>query len=61
MVYYPLALHNQKAYLQEGVTDENFPVTMELCSSVISLPMHTELKEDDLVYIVDSVKEFLRK
>lgn len=60
MVYYPLALHNQKAYLQEGVTDEKFPVTMELCSNVISLPMHTELKEDDLNYIVDSVKEFLR-
>lgn len=61
MVYYPLALHNQKAYLQEGVTDEKFPVTMELCNSVISLPMHTELKEDDLNYIVDSVKEFLSK
>ena len=61
MVYYPLALHNQKAYLQEGVTDEKFPVTMELCSSVISLPMHTELKTEELNYIIESVKEFIRK
>ncbi len=61
MIYYPLALHNQKAYLQEGVTDSQFPVTMELCSNVISLPMHTELKEDDLDYIIDAVKEFVEK
>lgn len=61
MVYYPLALHNQKAYLQEGVTDAQFPVTMELCSSVISLPMHTELDQEQLDYIIESVKEFLKK
>jgi len=61
MIYYPLALHNQKAYLQEGVTDAQFPVTMELCNSVISLPMHTELDNEQLQYIVDSVKEFLRQ
>lgn len=61
MIYYPLALHNQKAYLQEGVTDAKFPVTMELCKSVISLPMHTELETEQLDYIIESVKEFLRK
>lgn len=61
MVYYPLALHNQKAYLQEGVTDAQFPVTVELCSSVISLPMHTELDKEQLDYIIESVKEFLKK
>ncbi len=61
MIYYPIALHNQKAYLQEGVTDQNFPVTMELCNSVISLPMHTELEEEQLKYITEAVIEFCEK
>ena len=61
MVYYPIALHNQKAYLQDGVTDNDFPVTMDLCASVISLPMHTELEEEQLKYITDAVIEFCNK
>ncbi len=61
MVYYPIALHNQKAYLQEGVTDNDFPVTMDLCTCVISLPMHTELEEDQLKYITDAVIEFCKQ
>jgi len=61
MVYYPIALHNQKAYLQEGVTDKDFLITMELCASVISLPMHTELEQDQLEYITNAVIEFCNK
>ena len=58
MIYYPVALHNQKAYAQKGVGDELFPATMDLCAKVISLPMHTELDEDQLNYITDSVLSF---
>lgn len=61
MVYYPLALHNQKAYKQDGVYDEQFPVTMELCGCVISLPMHTELKKEEQDYIIKTVKEFINR
>jgi len=61
MIYYPVALHNQKAYKREGVSDEDFPVTMELCDCVISLPMHTELDNEQLEYITNSVKEFFNK
>jgi dTDP-4-amino-4,6-dideoxygalactose transaminase len=61
MIYYPVALHNQKAYKRDGVSDVDFPVTMDLCDSVISLPMHTELDNEQLVYITNSVKEFYNK
>ena len=61
MVYYPVPLHNQKAYKRAGITDNQFPVTMELVGSVISLPMHTELDEEQLNYIVSNVKEFFKK
>ncbi len=59
MIYYPVPLHNQKAYKVEGVKDESFPITNQLCESVISLPMHTELDEEQLNYITNAVKTFI--
>ena len=58
MVYYPVPLHHQKAYIRPEFDDKNYPVTLELCNSVLSLPMHTELDENQLEYITESVKEF---
>ncbi len=61
MVYYPVPLHSQKAYAQYGYKHEDFPVTNALSESVISLPMHTELTEDQQQYIVDAIKEFINQ
>ena len=58
MIYYPVPLHEQKAYIRPEFNDKDYPVTMELCDCVISLPMHTELNENQLKYITQSVKEF---
>ena len=58
MVYYPVPLHSQKAYTREEYKDENFPVTMGLCKSVISLPMHTELDEEQLEFITTTVLSY---
>ncbi|MEE4215433.1 MAG: DegT/DnrJ/EryC1/StrS family aminotransferase, partial [Bacteroidales bacterium] len=60
MVYYPVPMHLQKAYLREGMAKEEFPVTNELCSSVLSLPMHTELNIDQLQYICDHIDAFFK-
>lgn len=60
MIYYPVPLHKQKAYASDDYSDDQFPVTMELIDQVISLPMHTELSEEQLTYITDSVKEFFK-
>jgi dTDP-4-amino-4,6-dideoxygalactose transaminase len=61
MIYYPVALHMQKAYLDPRYKEGDFPVTEMLCKSVVSLPMHTELDEEQLKYITDSVLEFVNK
>lgn len=61
MVYYPVPLHMQKAYVDPRYKEGDFPVTEELCKRVISLPMHTELSQEQLDLIVSSVKEFVGK
>jgi UDP-2-acetamido-2-deoxy-ribo-hexuluronate aminotransferase len=60
MIYYPVPLHLQKAYLDPRYKAGDFPVTEQLCTSVFSLPMHTELDEETLQYIVDRVLEFVK-
>lgn len=60
MIYYPVPLHLQKAYTDPRYKQGDFPVTEKLCASVISLPMHTELDNETLKYITDSVIEFLK-
>jgi dTDP-4-amino-4,6-dideoxygalactose transaminase len=59
MIYYPVPIHLQKAYLDPRYKPGDFPVTEKLSESVISLPMHTEMDEDQLNYITSSVLEFL--
>jgi dTDP-4-amino-4,6-dideoxygalactose transaminase len=52
-------LHLQKAYADPRYKEGDFPVTEKLCKTVISLPMHTELTEEQLKYITGSVQEYL--
>lgn len=58
MIYYPVALRKQKAYYQES-NDADFVNTDKLLDEVISLPMHTELDEEQLKFITDAVLEFM--
>jgi dTDP-4-amino-4,6-dideoxygalactose transaminase len=60
MIYYPVPLHSQKAYRNSVNEGKKYPVTDQLCASVISLPMHTELDEETLKYITNSVLEFIK-
>lgn len=59
MIYYPVALRKQKAYFQES-NDADFVNTDKLLEQVISLPMHTELDEEQLSYITGAVLEFMK-
>ncbi len=61
MIYYPVPLHMQKAYLDPRYRQGDFPVTEMLCKSVISLPMHTHLDNEQLEYITASVLEFFKQ
>ena len=55
MVYYPVPLHLQKAYRDDRYAEGDFPVAERLSGCVLSLPMHTELDEEQLEYITHSV------
>ena len=59
-IYYPIPLHSQKAYVDSRYKEEDFPVTNQLVKEVISLPMHTELDDEQIKFITDSVLEFLK-
>lgn len=61
MIYYPVPLHLQKAYLDPRYKEGDFPVTEALSKSVFSLPMHTELDEEQLTFITSKVLEFLNR
>ena len=57
MVYYPVPLHLQKAYQDPRYQPGDFPVAERLASCVLSLPMHTELDEEQLEYITKHVNK----
>ena len=60
MVYYPLALHQQEAYKELGFKNGDFPVSESLCLKVLSLPIHTEMKEEDQEHIIQTIKGFFK-
>lgn len=58
-IYYPVPLHAQKAYKDDRYQESDFTVTNELIETVISLPMHTELDEEQLSFITKTVNDFV--
>jgi UDP-2-acetamido-2-deoxy-ribo-hexuluronate aminotransferase len=58
MIYYPVPLHLQKAYEQPEYPHGSFKITEELSRTVISLPIHTEMNEEQLSYICNIIKEY---
>ena len=58
-IYYPVPLHLQKAYADKRFKEENFGITNQLVNEVISLPMHSELSNDQIDYISSKINKFL--
>lgn len=58
-VYYPIPLHRQKAYRDNRYNEADFPVTNQLIKEVISLPMHTELDDEQIAFITAAVIGFV--
>ncbi len=56
-IYYPIPLHLQKAFRDPAVPEGSFPVTEQAAREVLSLPMHTELSEEQQEFIAVSVRE----
>ncbi len=60
MVYYPKPIHLQEAYNFLGYKKGDFPHSEKLAETVLSLPMHTELTEEQLDYIVENIRNFFK-
>ena len=60
MIYYPVPGHLQKMFGEQKNTNWNLPITDKLTTCVCSLPVHTEMDEEQLAYIVEGVKSFFK-
>ena len=60
MIYYPVPGHRQKMFEQFNVASQSMPVTDWLTERVISLPIHTELDEEQLHFITTKVLEYIK-
>lgn len=60
MIYYPIPLHLQKAYQDPRYVPGDFPVAEKLAACVLSLPMHTELDDEQLEYITRNVLDIVK-
>ena len=60
MIYYPIPAHRQKMFAAFNLDDLQLPITEQLCAQVISLPMHTEMDEQQLQYIIEHVQSFFQ-
>ena len=58
-IYYPIPLHRQKAYANPRYKEKDFRVTNQLIDQVISLPMHTELDNEQQDFIIQKLLGFL--
>jgi len=59
-IYYPIPLHRQKAYLDKRYDEKDFKISNLMSEQVISLPMHSELDEDQIDFICEKINEFFK-
>ncbi|MEY3322523.1 MAG: hypothetical protein RLZZ417_2106 [Bacteroidota bacterium] len=59
IIYYPLPLYDQEAFRKDANV-HFLPATEKLCKSVLSLPIHTEMSEDQIAYIIHAVNQFFK-
>ncbi|MBX9733781.1 MAG: DegT/DnrJ/EryC1/StrS family aminotransferase [Chitinophagaceae bacterium] len=61
MIYYPVPGHKQDMFASFGLSKIHMPVTDSLTNAVISLPIHTEMEEEQLSYITTHVLQFINQ
>ena len=60
MIYYPIPLNEQEAYKSIGEVAGSLSVTNNLCASVLSIPMHTELSDDQINFVTGTILKFFK-
>jgi UDP-2-acetamido-2-deoxy-ribo-hexuluronate aminotransferase len=61
MIYYPVPIHLNKAYEYLGYKKGDFTLSEKMANEVISLPMHTELEQEQQDYIINAVNEYFKQ
>ena len=61
MIYYPMPLHQQKAFKDIGKTVGNLAISTQLCKEVLSIPIHTEMDATQLEFITNNIQEFFER
>jgi dTDP-3-amino-3,4,6-trideoxy-alpha-D-glucose transaminase len=59
-IHYPLPLHLQPAYADQGFTKGQYPVSEQLAQEILSIPMYPELTEEQQIFIADQITGFFR-
>ena len=59
IIYYPIPIHRQPAYAHLGLRQGSLPVTEQLCSQVLSLPIFPELREEQQQAVIETVRQLL--
>ncbi|MCD6101943.1 MAG: DegT/DnrJ/EryC1/StrS family aminotransferase, partial [Candidatus Cloacimonetes bacterium] len=60
-MHYPIPCHLQKAYKDLGYKEGDFPINEQYANEILSLPMSEQLKEDEIKYVSEKIKEFFSK
>jgi len=58
-IHYPVPLHLQPFYADDGYQRGQFPVTEQLCEEILSLPMYPEMTEEQIAYVADRIRDYL--
>jgi len=59
-IYYPVPFHLQECFSDLGFKEGDFPLSEEAGNTSIALPIYPELNDEQLVYIVEKIKEFIK-
>ena len=61
MVYYPKPLHKQQAFAGLNCIDDDYMNSLQLCDTVLSLPIHPYLKDNEMMKVVEVIERYITK
>jgi dTDP-4-amino-4,6-dideoxygalactose transaminase len=59
-LHYPIPLHLQSAYSNNGLKEGDFPITEKIAKEILSLPMFPHLTEQQILYIAEKIRQFFK-
>jgi dTDP-4-amino-4,6-dideoxygalactose transaminase len=61
LIHYPVPPHLQQAYTDAGYQKGDFPIAEKIAEQCLSIPLYPGMKEDDICYVAQNIKEFFKK